>query len=204
MIGFVKGTLAEKGAGYVIIEAGGIGYEIFVPANSAAYLSSEGDEVKVYTMMSVREDDVSLYGFDDRESLKLFRLLMTVSGIGAKAAVAVLSALSPAEVQKAVVFNDPDTLARAQGVGKKTAQRIVLELKDKLEDQSFQTTAGGTAAVAAEAEDGPLEGVSEAVSALISLGYSKSEASEAIASCGLTDVTAEEYIRAALKKLSRL
>ena len=204
MIGFVKGTLAEKGAGYVIIEAGGIGYEIFVPANSAAYLSSEGDEVKVYTMMSVREDDVSLYGFDDRESLKLFRLLMTVSGIGAKAAVAVLSALSPAEVQKAVVFNDPDTLARAQGVGKKTAQRIVLELKDKLEDQSFQTTAGGTAAVAAEAQDGPLEGVSEAVSALISLGYSKSEASEAIASCGLTDVTAEEYIRAALKKLSRL
>ena len=115
-----------------------------------------------------------------------------------------MSALSPAEVQKAVVFNDPDTLARAQGVGKKTAQRIDLELKDKLEDQSFQTTAGGTAAVAAEAEDGPLEGVSEAVSALISLGYSKSEASEAIASCGLTDVTAEEYIRAALKKLSRL
>ena len=134
-------------------------------------------EVTVYTAMIVREDDVSLYSFDDRESLKLFRLLMTVSGIGGEGGGGSLSALSPAEVQKAVVFNDPDTLARAQGVGKKTAQRIVLELKDRLEDQSFQTTAGSTAAVAAEAEDGPLEGVSRAVSALISLGYSKSEAS---------------------------
>ena len=204
MIHYIKGRITETTDSGVVIERNGIGYELTVPALSAVYMAPADQEVTVYTAMIVREDDVSLYGFDDRESLKLFRLLMTVSGIGAKAAVAVLSALSPAEVQKAVVFNDPDTLARAQGMGKKTAQRIVLELKDKLEDQSFQTTAGGTAAVAAEAEDGPLEGVSEAVSALISLGYSKSEASEAIASCGLTDVTAEEYIRAALKKLSRL
>ena len=114
-----------------------------------------------------------------------------------------MSALSPAEVQKAVVFNDPDTLARAQGIGKKTAQRIVLELKDKLEDAALTMSDGGAAAAALPESD-PMGSISEAVSALMSLGYSRSEASEAVASCGLTDAAAEEYIRAALKKLSRL
>ena len=106
---------------------------------------------------------MSLYGFDDRESLYLFRLLTTVSGIGAKAAVSILSSLSPAEVQKAIVFNDPDTLSRAQGVGKKTAQRIVLELKDKLEDEVFESSCGNASAVAAESEENPLGSISEAV-----------------------------------------
>ena len=162
-------------------------------------------QVTVYTAMIVREDDVSLYGFDDRESLALFRLLTTVSGIGAKAAISILSSLTAEEIKKAVVFNDPDTLARAQGVGKKTAQRIVLELKDKLEDQVFGAApeSGAGARAAAAEEDDPMSGVSEAVSALVALGYSKSEAAEAVASSGLEDASAEEYIRAALKKLSR-
>lgn len=203
MIHYIKGRITETRDTGVVIERNGIGYELTVPSLSAVYMAPPDQEVTVYTAMIVREDDVSLYGFDDRESLKLFRLLMTVSGIGAKAAVAVLSALSPAEVQKAVVFNDPDTLARAQGIGKKTAQRIVLELKDKLEDAVLTMSDGGAAA-AALPESNPMGSISEAVSALMSLGYSRSEASEAVASCGLTDAAAEEYIRAALKKLSRL
>lgn len=203
MIHYIKGRITETTDTGVVIERNGIGYELTVPSLSAVYMAPPDQEVTVYTAMIVREDDVSLYGFDDRESLKLFRLLMTVSGIGAKAAVAVLSALSPAEVQKAVVFNDPDTLARAQGIGKKTAQRIVLELKDKLEDAALTMSDGGAAAAALPESD-PMGSISEAVSALVSLGYSRSEASEAVASCGLTDAAAEEYIRAALKKLSRL
>lgn len=203
MIHYIKGRITETTDTGVVIERNGIGYELTVPSLSAVYMAPPDQEVTVYTAMIVREDDVSLYGFDDRESLKLFRLLMTVSGIGAKAAVAVLSALSPAEVQKAVVFNDPDTLARAQGIGKKTAQRIVLELKDKLEDAALTMSDSGAAAAALPESD-PMGSISEAVSALVSLGYSRSEASEAVASCGLTDAAAEEYIRAALKKLSRL
>ena len=131
MIGFVKGTLAEKGAGYVIIEAGGIGYEIFVPANSAAYLSSEGDEVKVYTMMSVREDDVSLYGFSRRGELDAFKKLISVNGVGAKAGISILSAFTLEQLQEAIAFEDAKALTKANGVGKKIAERIVLELKDK-------------------------------------------------------------------------
>ena len=203
MIHYIKGRITETTDTGVVIERNGIGYELTVPSLSAVYNAPPDHEDTEKSAMIVREDDVSLYGFDDRESLKLFRLLMTVSGIGAKAAVAVLSTLSPAEVQKAVVFNDPDTLARAQGIGKKTAQRIVLELKDKLEDAALTMSDGGAAAAALPESD-PMGSISEAVSALMSLGYSRSEASEAVASCGLTDAAAEEYIRAALKKLSRL
>lgn len=201
MIHYIKGTVAETSAGGVVIENGGIGYEIIMPSLSAACAAPPGREVTVYTAMIVREDGVSLYGFDDRQSLSLFRLLTTVSGIGAKAAVSILSSLTADEIQKAVVFNDPDTLSRAQGVGKKTAQRIVLELRDKIEGMTFESKAMTSAVSGGESLT---DSVSEAVAALVSLGYSRSEAAEAVASCGLEDASAEEYIRAALKKISRL
>ncbi|MFR4798562.1 MAG: Holliday junction branch migration protein RuvA, partial [Lentihominibacter sp.] len=106
MIGFIRGSLAEKGDGYIIVDVNGVGYEIFVPANSRAYLSSEGSEVMVYTAMTVREDDVSLYGFMRKGELDAFRKLITVSGVGAKAAVSVLSAFSLEQLQQAIVFED--------------------------------------------------------------------------------------------------
>ena len=177
------------------------GYEIAMPSLSAACAAPLGSEVTVYTAMIVREDDVSLYGFDDRQTLSLFRLLTTVSGIGAKAAVSVLSSLTAEEVRKAVVFNDPDTLSRAQGVGKKTAQRIVLELKDKIEGVMPEFS-GSAAAQAAPGDESASGGAAEATAALVSLGYSRSEAAEAVAGCGLKEGTAEEYIRAALKRIS--
>ena len=199
MIGFIRGSLAEKGDGYIIVDVNGVGYEIFVPANSRAYLSSEGSEVMVYTAMTVREDDVSLYGFMRKGELDAFRKLITVSGVGAKAAVSVLSAFSLEQLQQARVFEDVKTLTKANGIGKKTAERIVLELKDK-----FSTEEGISASDTEESSDrGQIlsDGRSEAVSALISLGYTRGEASGALASITDNDLTAEEYIKRALKNL---
>ena len=197
MIGFVKGTLAEKGAGYVIIEAGGIGYEIFVPANSAAYLSSEGDEV--YTMMSVREDDVSLYGFSRRGELDAFKKLISVNGVGAKAGISILSAFTLEQLQEAIAFEDAKALTKANGVGKKIAERIVLELKDKF---AASVESGMESAVISDGEQPAAGGGrAEAVAALISLGYTRGEATSALAHIKDNDLSAEDYIKAALKNL---
>ena len=114
MIGFLRGVLFEKGSGYIIIDVGGVGYEVSVPANSGAYLSSEGEEVMIYTTMIVREDDVSLYGFSRRGELDAFRKLITVNGIGAKAGISILSAFTLEQLQQAIVFEDVKALTKAQ------------------------------------------------------------------------------------------
>jgi len=199
MIGFVRGILAEKGNGYIIVDVNGIGYEIFVPANSGAYMSAEGQEVMVHTAMMVREDDVSLYGFSRKGELDAFKKLITVSGVGSKAAIAILSAFTLEQLQQAIVFEDAKTLTKANGIGKKTAERIVLELKDK-----FDAQAEGQAGVQPdEAVSAGImsDGRSEAVTALIALGYTRGEATSALASVKEADLTAEEYIKLALKNL---
>lgn len=201
MIHFITGKYAGSFENGVVIENNGIGYEINMPSSSAAYMAAEGDIVTVYTAMIVREDDISLYGFDDRDSLRMFRMLTGVSGIGSKGALSILSALTVTEIKKAIVFEDAGTLSKAQGVGKKTAQRIVLELRDKIDADAIASApladgAGSGMPV------GVRNGASEAIEALVSLGYSKSEASEAVAACGLEDASAEDYIKASLKQLS--
>lgn len=177
----------------IVVEAGGIGYDISVPGNSPLYLRSEGDEVICYTAMIVREDDVSLYGFADRESLELFRLLITVSGVGAKAAMAVLSALTSSQLRQAIAFEDDKAIATANGIGKKTAQRIVLELKDKVSADNVSVSEQQTAQAVSD------DARTEAVNGLIALGYSRAEAVNALA--GTEAATAEEYIKKALKNL---
>lgn len=200
MIHFIKGVLSEKLENSIIVDNGGIGYEIFVPDNSNVYLINEKENVKVYTYMAVREDDMSLYGFTDKEGLKLFRLLITVNGIGAKAAMALLSVLTPAELSRAIAFEDTAALTRAVGVGKKTAQRIVLELKDKVGIGA--DAMNGEAQSAASAHDMLAQDArNDALNGLLSLGYSRLEAVEALASVSDGDLTAEQYIKAALKKL---
>lgn len=200
MIGFVRGILAEKGNGSVMIDVNGIGYEIFVPANSGAYMAEEGQEVMLYTAMQVREDDVSLYGFSRKGELDAFKKLITVSGVGAKAGISILSAFTLEQLQEAVVFEDAKSLTKANGVGKKTAERIVLELKDKfaVEDQQdgMQAVQGITAG-----EAGAAGGRAEAIAALIALGYTRGEASSALAQVKGTDLTAEDYIKKALRNL---
>ncbi|QIB69287.1 Holliday junction branch migration protein RuvA [Aminipila butyrica] len=197
MLHFIKGTLAGQFSGGVVIETGGLGYEVYVPDNSAMYLAKEGQQVQVYTAMIVREDDISIYGFADRESLQLFRKLMTVNGVGAKAALAILSALPMGELQKAIIFEDAAALTKANGIGKKIAQRIVLELKDKLD--GAEAISGGLSTEAVTGAQVNEKG--EAVHALVALGYSKGEAVEALAGIPEQELTVEEYIKRALKRL---
>ncbi|WP_130863800.1 Holliday junction branch migration protein RuvA [Bacilliculturomica massiliensis] len=194
MLHYIKGKITMKFEGGVVVENNGIGYEVFVPENSGVYLAAPGDTVQVYTAMIVREDDITLYGFTDKDSLELFRRLITVSGVGAKGALALLSCMPTGDLKKAIVFEDSVSLTRANGIGKKTAQRIVLDLKDKL---GAISDAGGVQLESVAA----VSGKSEAINALISLGYSKSEAVGALASIGEEDLSTEEYIKKALKNL---
>ena len=197
MIGFLRGILADKGDGYIIIDVNGVGYQVFVPANSTAYLNAEGEEVLVYTSMIVREDDVSLFGFSGKGELDAFRKLIGVSGVGPKAAISILSAFTLDQFKQAIVFEDAKSLQRANGIGKKTAERIVLELKDK-----FTAQAPDGSYLDSGAADVPAQGGrGEAISALVALGYSRGEATSALASVPEKDLTTEEYIKRALKNL---
>jgi len=197
MVHYIRGILAAKFEGTVVLEAQGIGYEISVPLNSRVLAAGEGEELTVFTYMAVKEDDVSLYGFEDEWSLDIFKKLISVSGIGAKAGLAVLSAMPAEEIKKAIIFEDADMLTRAQGIGKKSAQRIVLELKDKLGSPGENGYPQGVAAGGILGDNEK----EEALNAMIALGYSRSEAAKAMAGIKEKDLTAEEYIRIALKKL---
>ena len=133
MIKYIKGYYAMTFAGGIVIETpSGIGFEINIPAGSPLYKYGEGEEITVFTAMIVKEDDISLYGFHNRESLDLFRMLITVSGIGAKGAMSIMGSMSADELRRAIVFEDVKEISKANGVGKKTAERLILELKDKV------------------------------------------------------------------------
>ncbi len=200
MLHYIKGTLAMKMEAGIVVEAGGLGYEISVPANSSVYLAKEGEKITVYTAMIVREDDISLYGFGEKAALETFRKLITVSGVGAKAALSILSAMPLHEVHQAITLEDAKSLTRANGIGKKTAERIVLELKDKFgtfEDVSMPE--GGTESI--DRFNDPGDNRTEAVHALMVLGYTRGEAINALAAVKEQDLTTEEYVKQALKKL---
>ena len=196
MIHFIRGKLAILNPGSIVIENNGIGYGLTVPENSSFFLSKEGEEVFAYTSMIVREDDISLYGFSDRETQRMFHRLMSVTGVGAKAAMAILSAMPLQELIRAILFEDAVTLTRANGIGKKSAQRIVLELKDKVE------AADGLNAGTVQALTGsPTDARGEAADGLMALGYTKSEALTALSKITEEELSAEEYIKKALKRL---
>lgn len=197
----------------IIVEnASGIGFEIFIPAGSPLYRYGEGEEIMVYTSMAVKEDDISLYGFHNREALELFELLITVNGIGAKAAMAILSALSPEELRRAILFEDAKEISRANGVGKKTADRIILELKEKIGKMAdglngnvltaeLGDGAGGAGTGGAGGEGAVVDNRVEAINALMALGYSKAEAFSAISQVPEDGLSCEDYIKKALKHL---
>lgn len=202
MIGYIKGKISSKGDGNVIVETGGIGYIINVPDNSPLLLASEGEDVKVHTQMIVREDDMSLYGFFDKGSVQLFNKLLTVSGVGAKAALSILSVLQPDELVKAITFGDAPMLTRANGIGKKSAERIILELEDKLSDFGLPGTgkAGTPLSDIKQIPDNPR---AEAIEAMINFGYTKSIAASAVLSIEDNDLTTEEYLTEALQSMSK-
>ena len=199
MIRYIKGTFAMICGNDIVVENNsGIGFKISVPGGSPLYAHHIGDEITVYTEMVVKEDDISLYGFHNIESLEFFNLLTTVNGIGPKGAMAILSSMPLTEIKKAIAFGDVSAISKANGVGKKTAERLVLELKDKvgLDDSDSMINIANISA-----NDPSLDARTEAISALITLGYSKQEATSAVGKVKNNDYTSEEYIKNALKNL---
>lgn len=196
MIRSIRGSLYPEMDGSVTVETeSGVGLRVFVPANSEIYKRVEGSEVKLYTSMMVREDAMNLYGFSNKDELRLFELLITVNGVGAKAGMSIMSTLSPTELKLAIAAGDAKAISVANGIGKKTAERIILELKDKVEmPTSLPEMEGVVAATYSDERN-------EAVNALIALGYSKNEAASAIGSVAENGLTCEEYIKKALKNL---
>ena len=207
MIESVRGELLYATLDSAVIECGGIGYSVLMPASSLADLPQPGNEVRLHTHLSVSQDDIRLFGFFTRDELETFRLLIGVSGIGPKIALGVLSALPPDDLRFAVLSDDVKAICTAPGIGKKGAQKIILELKDKMDLQeafdkrSEHTGAGsvGAGQAAAHAQDA----VAEAVQALTALGYSSTEAFRAVRSRELpADADVETILKMALKKLA--
>lgn len=199
MIGYIKGTIAEIGEQTLILDRGGMGFQIYVPGSVLDGGLRSGDEIKIYTYLHVKEDLLQLYGFTARDDLEVFKLLLNVNGIGPKAALGVLSGLSADELRFAVLSDDAAALAKAPGIGKKTAQKMILELKDKfsLEDAVEQKLSN---ARAAEDTGGAGDTASEAVQALVALGYSGTEALQAVRKVEVTEaMDTEDILKAALK-----
>ncbi len=198
MIAYVKGKLDTKADTFVIIDVQGIGYKVFMPTKSIERLGELGDTVKVYTYYYVREDNISLYGFSSNEELRMFELLLSVSGIGAKSAIVMLSEISPSSFALAVITDDVSKLVKIPGVGKKTAARIILELKDKLKTES---------AIEANEEINVIlendNNTSEAISALQVLGYTRKEIENVLQKVDTKNLELEEIIKQALKYLAK-
>lgn len=198
MFAYIKGILIEKGNGYVVIEANGIGYKIFMSNISSFALGEDGNQVKVYTHYHVREDDISLYGFSTKEELKMFELLIGVSGVGAKSAISMLSVISPSDFALAVISNNINSLKKIPGIGVKTAQRIILELQDKLKNENMIAESNNEVVSAVKITP-ELE---EAFSALQILGYNRRDIEKAFNGKDTEEMKLEEIIKLGLKLLS--
>lgn len=194
MIKFLKGRIFEKLESGIVLDTGSIGYQINLPLSSPFFTAEISEEVLVYTQLIVREDDMSLYGFEDFKTLNFFNLLMNVNGVGAKASLSLLSISSTDELARAIASKDTAFISRASGIGKKTAERIALELSDKVEAIAYDLPSNDYAT-------GVIEGSkAEACEALVSLGYNKNEAVNVLKSLD-EELDTQSYIRKALTLL---
>jgi len=201
MIAYIKGKLEIKTKGYIVVETGGIGYKIFMTETAIQKLEQTGTEVKIFTYMRVREDDVSLYGFLSNEELRMFELLLSVSGVGAKSAISILSSITPSRFALAVISNDVAVLKKLPGIGAKSAQRIILELKDKLKTEEAEEPVYQEKIAEVKQEEGNKQ---ETIAALQVLGYSRKEIEEALENIHIEELeTVEEMIKKALKQLAK-
>lgn len=201
MISYIRGELAAIEEDKVIIDVNGVGFEIFMPAQSMGALPMIGQDVRLHTYMNVREDAMQLYGFLTKDDLKVFKLVIGVSGIGPKGGLSILSQLSPDDLRFAVMANDAKAISAAPGIGKKTAEKLIIELKDKLsiedvlnkqaEDDYIRNSASASNDMQAEA-----------VQALVALGYGQTEAMKAVKKVELTEnITVELILKQALKQI---
>lgn len=198
MLAYIKGTLEMKLSNYIVIDVGGLGYKVFMSETAIEKLGNTGELVKVHTYYRVREDDISIYGFNTNDELRMFELLLSVSGIGAKTALAMLSEVTPSEFALAVISNDVSKLVKIPGIGAKSAQRIILELKDKLKAEQSVCKVDDIKIKDAIKEDNK---IMEAICALQVLGYNKKEIEKAFENIDKTNMTVEELIKKGLLML---
>jgi len=195
MISYIKGTIAAVGENFAVIENNGIGFRLFMPGISLASLYVGAPDVKLYTYMAVREDDISLFGFTTKDELEMFTMLIQVSGVGPKGAIGILSSITVDTLRLAIAAEDPKLIAQAKGVGKKTAEKIVIELKGKVDKsvlEGSEAAGTGTASAAGSVN-------SEAFEVLLALGFNRSAAQTALSEVADPDATPEQLVAAALR-----
>jgi len=197
MLAYIKGTLEMKFENYIVIDVGGLGYKVFMSEKAIEEVGNIGDIVKVHTHYHVREDDISIYGFKNNDELKMFELLLGVSGIGAKSAINMLSNITPSSFALAVITNDTSKLVKIPGIGAKSAARIVLELKDKL--KTIEATKQDNEEIKTAIKDD--NKLSEAISALQVLGYNRKEIEKVLEKLDTDTLSLEDIIRKGLSML---
>lgn len=196
MIGRLRGVLAHKQAPYLLVDVNGVGYEVAAPMSTFYQLPPQGEEVTLHTHVVIREDAHQLYGFATEQERAMFRTLIKVTGVGAKLALTILSGISAEAFAQCVRSQDSDTLARLPGIGKKMAQRLIVEMRDKLGQGEAPSALEPTAVEAVQGKGTPME---EALNALIALGYKQQEAQRLIGACDSSNLDSEEIIRRALQ-----
>ena len=201
MVSYVRGELVAIEEEKVIIDVNGVGFGIFMPAQSMNYLPPIGEEVRLHTYMNVREDAIQLFGFLTKDDLKVFKLVIGVSGIGPKGGLSILSQLSPDDLRFAVMANDSKAIAKAPGIGKKTAEKLIIELKDKLSIEDALNKVDDSETVVANT-GASNEIQAEAVQALVALGYGNTESMKAVKKVQIDEnTTVEEVLKLALKNM---
>lgn len=206
MLAYIKGTLETKMTGYIVIDVGGLGYKIYMSDSGIEKLGNIGEMVKVHTYYKVREDDISIFGFNTLEELRMFELLISVSGVGAKTALAMLAVCEPTDFALSIISEDIKALTQIPGIGAKSAQRIILELKDKIKkEQQIQeltiATKGEKTKVEVAIENN--QKIDEAISALQVLGYNKKEIEKAFDKLDKQELSTEDLIRKGLAALGK-
>ncbi len=195
----LKGTLTVSDVNFIVVECGGVGFKCFTTLNTVKQIGKTGDTVNVYTYLAVREDAMDLYGFSSLAELDAFKLLITVSGIGPKAAVSILSELSPDKLAVCIASGDAKAITKAQGVGKKTAERVVLELKDKMGAIAVGDVSDAVSSAASVSANSDS---AEAVEALVALGYAQSDAAVVVGAMDKS-LSVDEMIKLGLKQLAK-
>lgn len=199
MFAYIKGSLEMKSSGYIVIDINGLGYKVFMSQNNIDTIGELHDIIKVFTYVKVREDDISIFGFKTQEELKIFELLISVSGVGAKSALVMLSCIEPSDFAIAVISNDVKVLTKVPGIGNKSAQRIILELKDKLKEEQLEEKLKDSSK---KLKDNS-ENINEAISGLMVLGYSKKDIEKAFEHLDIDNLSIEDLIKKGLILLSQ-
>lgn len=197
MFEYIIGNIVKTGDDYLVLESNNIGYRINTSYNSLIQLEGSRENQKIITSLHIREDGMFLYGFSSEEEMEMFNMLLKVSKIGPKIAIGILSILKPNTLKKAILNKDVETLSKAPGIGKKTAERMVLELKDKIDDSDICLEDDEISGIVR------IDGCKEAIEALMSLGYSKFEVEKIVRSFENEKLSVENIIRESLKKLSK-